>query len=133
MCAVRRRISADDRQAFAVPQGGRDRIPILLIVGFALIPYAWMLLTSIKPDADITARPLTYLPSAITFEHYETLLNRTTFAANLLNSLIVAIGAVLVGLGVSIPAAYAFSRFRFPGRNYLMTQFLVINMFRSCC
>ena len=104
-------------------------IPILLIIAFALAPYVWMVLTSIKPDADILARPLQYLPTAITFEHYETLLNRTTFAVNLMNSLIVAVGAVLVGLGVSIPAAYAFSRFRFRGRNFLMTQFLVINMF----
>jgi multiple sugar transport system permease protein len=104
-------------------------IPILLIVAFALGPYVWMVLTSIKPDADIVARPLRYLPTTVTFEHYETLLNRTTFAVNLLNSFIIAMGAVLVGLGVSIPAAYAFSRFRFAGRNYLMTQFLVINMF----
>ncbi len=104
-------------------------VPVLLIVAFALGPYVWMVLTSIKPNADILARPLQYLPSTVTFEHYETLLNRTTFAVNLLNSFIIAMGAVLVGLGVSIPAAYAFSRFRFAGRNYLMTQFLVINMF----
>ncbi|MGV3651550.1 MAG: carbohydrate ABC transporter permease, partial [Devosia sp.] len=104
-------------------------LPILLIVVFALAPYAWMVLTSIKPSADITARPLQYLPSTITFEHYETLLARTSFAGNLLNSLIVALGAVAVGLAVSVPAAYAFSRFRFRGRRVLMTSFLVINMF----
>ena len=104
-------------------------LPIILIIAFALAPYAWMVLTSIKPDADISARPLQYLPSTVTFEHYATLLNRTTFAANLLNSLVVALGAVAVGLGVSVPAAYAFSRFRFAGRKTLMTGFLVINMF----
>lgn len=104
-------------------------LPVLLIVAFALAPYVWMVLTSIKPNADIIARPLRYLPSAVTFEHYETLLARTSFSGNLLNSFIIAMGAVLVGLGVSVPAAYAFSRFRFPGRRYLMTQFLVINMF----
>ena len=104
-------------------------LPIILIIAFALAPYAWMVLTSIKPDADISARPLQYLPSTVTFEHYGTLLNRTTFAANLLNSLVVALGAVAVGLGVSVPAAYAFSRFRFAGRKTLMTGFLVINMF----
>jgi multiple sugar transport system permease protein len=104
-------------------------IPILLVIAFALAPYAWMVLTSVKPNADLVVWPLRYLPSAITFEHYETLINRTTFAGNLLNSLIVALGAVAVGLSVSVPAAYAFSRFRFRGRKFLMTQFLVINMF----
>jgi multiple sugar transport system permease protein len=104
-------------------------IPILVIVAFALAPYVWMILTSIKPDTDITAFPLRYLPSHVTFTHYETLLAQTSFARNLLNSFIIATGAVIVGLSVSLPAAYAFSRFRFRGRNLLMTQFLVINMF----
>lgn len=104
-------------------------LPILVIVAFALAPYVWMVLTSIKPDADILAWPLRYLPSQVTFEHYDTLLRHTSFGSNLLNSLIIAAGAVAVGLAVSIPAAYAFSRFRFAGRRFLMTQFLVINMF----
>jgi multiple sugar transport system permease protein len=104
-------------------------LPILAIVAFALAPYVWMVLTSIKPDADISTRPLQYLPSTVTFEHYGRLLNRTSFAANLLNSLVVALGAVAVGLGVSVPAAYAFSRFRFRGRRTMMMGFLVINMF----
>jgi len=104
-------------------------IPILVIVAFAIGPYLWMMLTSLKPDSDISQWPLRYLPSRITFEHYDTLLEQTSFAGNLLNSLIVAFGAVAVGLAVSVPAAYAFSRFRFPGRRALMTQFLVINMF----
>jgi multiple sugar transport system permease protein len=104
-------------------------LPILAIIAFALAPYIWMVLTSIKPAADITARPLQYLPTTVTFEHYETLLARTSFAGNLVNSLIVALGAVAVGLLVSVPAAYAFSRFRFIGRRALMTSFLVINMF----
>jgi multiple sugar transport system permease protein len=104
-------------------------IPVLLIIGFALGPYLWMMLTSLKPDADITQWPLRYLPSRFTLEHYDTLLAQTSFAANLLNSLIVAAGSVALGLAVSVPAAYAFSRFRFAGRRLLMTQFLVINMF----
>jgi len=104
-------------------------IPILIIVAFAIGPYLWMVLTSLKPDDDVSQWPLRYLPSRITFEHYDTLLEQTSFAGNLVNSLIVAFGAVAVGLAVSVPAAYAFSRFRFPGRRMLMTQFLVINMF----
>lgn len=104
-------------------------IPVLLVLAFALAPFVWMLLTSIKPNADLSQFPVRYLPSRTTFEHYQTLIQRTSFPVNLLNSLIIACGAVLLGLAASVPAAYAFSRFRFAGRRTLMTSFLVINMF----
>jgi multiple sugar transport system permease protein len=104
-------------------------LPVLAIIAFALAPYAWMVLTSIKPATDLSIWPVRYLPSRPTLEHYRELIERTSFATSLVNSLIVALGAVVVGLGVSVPAAYGFSRFRFPGRRVLMTQFLVINMF----
>ncbi|WP_293800058.1 carbohydrate ABC transporter permease [uncultured Bosea sp.] len=104
-------------------------IPVLLVLAFALAPFVWMLLTSIKPNADLSQFPVRYLPSSTTFEHYRTLIQRTSFPVNLLNSLIIAGGAVLLGLATSVPAAYSFSRFRFTGRRTLMTSFLVINMF----
>jgi multiple sugar transport system permease protein len=104
-------------------------IPVLVVLAFALAPFAWMLLTSVKPNADLAVFPVQYLPSRLTAEHYQTLLQRTSFAANLLNSFVIACGAVVLGLATSVPAAYAFSRFRFLGRRLLMTGFLVINMF----
>lgn len=104
-------------------------LPVLLIIAFALLPYLWMVATSLKTEADIGAWPVRYLPTSLTLEHYRTLLAKTSFAGNLLNSFVIATGACLLGLAVSIPAAYAFSRFRFRGRRALMTQFLVINMF----
>jgi multiple sugar transport system permease protein len=104
-------------------------LPTIAIVAFAIGPYFWMILTSLKTDADIAALPVRYLPSVLTFEHYRMLIARTSFAGNLVNSLIVALGAVCLGLSVAILAAYGFSRYRFPGRRLLMTQFLVINMF----
>lgn len=104
-------------------------LPVIAIVAFALAPYIWMMITSLKPEGEIAKWPVAYWPHDLTFEHYQYLLRRTAFGGNLLNSLVVALGAVAVGLGVSVPAAYAFSRFRFVGRRYLMIQFLVINMF----
>ncbi len=46
-----------------------------------------------------------------------------------MDSLIIASGTVVVGLTVSVTAAYAFSRFRFRGQKILLLQFLLINMF----
>ena len=104
-------------------------LPLLVIVLFALGPYVWMMMTSIKTNTDIGAWPVRYWPQAFTSEHYHALLERTSFGGNLLNSFIIATGACMLGLSVSLPAAYAFSRYRFRGRRLLMTQFLVINMF----
>ena len=104
-------------------------LPVLAILAFALVPWLWMVLSSLRPEADLTRAPLRLLPDALTLTHHIELLARTSFAENLRDSLIVAAGAVALGLALSLPAAYAFSRFRFPGRNTLMVQFLAINMF----
>jgi multiple sugar transport system permease protein len=104
-------------------------LPVLVILIFALAPFVWMLLTSVKPNQDLSLFPVRYWPSVFTLAHFDMLLQRTSFAHNWFNSLLIATGAVIVGLSVSIPAAYAFSRFKFKGRNFFLTGFLVINMF----
>jgi multiple sugar transport system permease protein len=104
-------------------------LPVALILGFALIPFLWMMLSSFRPEADLTRSPLRLLPDTVTLANHIELLRRTTFLQNLRDSLIVAAGAVVLGLGLSLPAAYAFSRFRFRGRSVLLVQFLAINMF----
>ena len=104
-------------------------LPMLAIVLFALGPYLWMLITSLKPESTLFSPDRTILPKVVTLENYIRLFEKTTFLNNLGHSLIVAIGTMLLGLSVSITAAYAFSRFRFPGRRVLMLQFLLVNMF----
>ena len=103
-------------------------IPVLLILGFALLPWLWMVLSSFRPSADFAHFPVSLWPSTLTLAHHIELLERTSFAGNLRDSLIIASGAVTLGLALSVPAAYAFSRFRFRGRNTLRLGFLVVNM-----
>jgi multiple sugar transport system permease protein len=104
-------------------------LPIVAILGFALLPWLWMVLSSFRPDAELTQSPITLWPQTLTLVHHIELLQRTSFAYNLRDSLVVASGAVTLGLCLSLPAAYAFSRYRFRGRQVLRVQFLVINMF----
>lgn len=102
-------------------------LPMLVIVGFALGPWLWMLLTSLTPQEQL----FTTGPSLVdaTTANFERLFRTVGFERNLLDSAIIAGGTVIVGLTLSVTAAYAFSRFRFPGRRLLMLQFLLINMF----
>ena len=104
-------------------------LPIFFILGFALLPWLWMLLSSVRPDAELIHSPIALIPSALTLANHIELLQRTSFVQNLRDSLVVASGAVLLGLSLALPAAYAFSRFRFRGRRFLRVQFLVVNMF----
>lgn len=104
-------------------------LPMAVIVLFALGPYLWMLLTSVKPESELFSPQRTLLPHAWTIENYVRLLTKTSFLVNIGHSLIVALGTVALGLSLSLTAAYAFSRFRFPGRRLLMMKFLLVNMF----
>ncbi|MEP2783277.1 MAG: carbohydrate ABC transporter permease [Pseudoruegeria sp.] len=102
-------------------------LPMILILLFTLSPYLWMALTSVTQESKL----FTEGPSlaGATLENYIRLFSTVGFGDNLLDSFIVAGGTVIFGLSLSVPAAYAFSRFRFKGRRLLMLQFLVINMF----
>lgn len=104
-------------------------LPMAAIVLFAIGPYLWMLLTSIRPEATLFSPQRTLLPEALTPANYLRLFTKTSFIANLGHSLVVALGTVALGLALSLTAAYAFSRFRFAGRRVLMMSFLLINMF----
>jgi multiple sugar transport system permease protein len=104
-------------------------IPMLAIVLFAIGPYLWMLLTSVRSEATLFSPQRTLLPDTLTPDNYLRLLTKTTFITNIGHSLVVALGTVAVGLALSLTAAYAFSRYRFAGRRSLMMAFLLINMF----
>lgn len=105
---------------------------ILLVVMliFILFPFYWTFLTSIKPENELYGETVTYFTVHPTFEAYKELFTTTVnFLSAMENSLIVAVSTTLVTLCVSTMAAYAFSRYDFPGRKALMSIFLCNNMF----
>jgi multiple sugar transport system permease protein len=104
-------------------------LPVLLIVLFAMGPFVWMVLTSLTPTEALNATGVSVSPAGWSLDNYVRLLQQTSFLDNMLDSMIIACGTVVLGLAVAVTAAYAFSRFRFAGRKLLMLQFLLINMF----
>ncbi len=104
----------------------------LLLAGmlvFLLFPFYWTFVTSVKPEKELYGKHVTYWPENITFESYGRLFSDYNFIRPMTNSLIVAASTTIVSLTVSLLAAYAFSRYQFRGRKFLMTLFLTNNMF----
>ena len=107
---------------------------LVALTMFALMPMAWMIVTSIKSQFAATQYPPQWIPSEPTLDEYRRLLSPASkvgqeFLRYLLNSLWVSFATTALGVVVAVPAAYAFSRFRFPGRNLLFYSVLLRNMF----
>jgi multiple sugar transport system permease protein len=104
-------------------------IPILIIVVFALFPYVWTFISSVTPETDLYRKEFRFFPERPTLDNYIRLFTRIDFSRNIRDSFLVAFLTALVGLSITVPASYGFSRFSFRGRGFFLMQFLVINMF----
>jgi ABC-type glycerol-3-phosphate transport system permease component len=104
---------------------------LVLLTAFALGPFLWVFLTSLKTRADLYATPLRYLPTELTFANYvDAWTSRLTpFSRFFANSLWVSSVTMVATTMISILAGYALARFRFAGRNGLLLVFLATQMF----
>ena len=88
---------------------------LLLIVLFAF-PLLWVLSLSLKSAAETLESPPSLLPTSWLWSNYGHVLDTTPLGRYLLNSAVVVAFTVLLTLLLAVPAAYALSRFLFPGR-----------------
>jgi multiple sugar transport system permease protein len=101
----------------------------ILIVGavFALLPFVWMLVTSIKPPNEIFSSTLALLPQQFYgIENYGFAIASAPLLRFGLNGLIVCLGILIVQLLVAIPCAYALAKLKFTGSNLLFTMMLLV-------
>jgi len=97
---------------------------LIAVLAPFLFPVVYMALTAIKPGSLTMAYPSVwaFTPS---LEHFGKVLAQQQLAAQLLNSLIIALGAVGLGLVLGLPAAYSIARHR---QDRLATWLLVVRM-----
>lgn len=89
-----------------------------------LLPFVWMLFTSIKPLPEVIHIPPALLPQHPTLQAYVDIFRQFPFGRYLVNSILVAAMVVTGVLLVSTLAGYAFAKFRFPGRDMLFIVML---------
>lgn len=109
---------------------------LLLVLASAVVlyPVLWVVKIAVSPAGSL-GMGISPFPTEFTLDNFRTLMGRRDATGQLLfpiqlgNSLIVAAATTIVGVAVSTTAAYAFSRFRFPGREAGMRATLVTQMF----
>jgi multiple sugar transport system permease protein len=90
-----------------------------------LLPIVWVVVTSLKVTADIVKLPPEWIPWPVTADHYHEVLFSSSRTARIgrafVNSLVVAVGTVVLVVATSAIAAYPLARMRFAGRNLVFT------------
>lgn len=101
-------------------------VHFLLILGSIamLFPFLWMVSTSLKSPEDMLSSSLNLIPSQFMWRNYLDAWNAQPFARYFLNTIIVAVVTVGCQLFFSSLAAYAFSFFHFPFKNFIFIALL---------
>jgi len=101
---------------------------VLLALTVFIGPIFWFMALALRPPETAFSMPPQFIfePTLNAFRHV--LVNPGTNAPQLVNSLIVATGAVLLNLPFSFPAAYALSRFKLRAKKYIMLWYLGLLM-----
>lgn len=115
----------------------RRKFSLSLILTYALlapgavvmmVPFVWMLLTSVKIDEEIFGATLRWIPTQFDFLNYKDAFDATDMGNQLKNTTIVALVDVAAQILLGAMAGYAFARLEFPGRKVIFFALLITMM-----
>ncbi|HMQ31667.1 MAG TPA: carbohydrate ABC transporter permease [Chloroflexaceae bacterium] len=121
----------------ARPAPGRRRAGLLIALRYAtlvlagltmVVPFVWMLTTSLKAPGAVLTIPPQILPRQLTLESYARVAETVPLLRMLGNSVLVTVACVAGQLATSALSAYAFARMRWRGRDALFTVYLATLM-----
>jgi arabinogalactan oligomer/maltooligosaccharide transport system permease protein len=111
-------------------------VAIVVLVMVVLYPVMLVVKKAFEPGRDFALSP-SPIPTSVTLDNFRGLFGSRgshgeyLFVRQALNSVAIALATTVVGVFLSCTAAYALSRFRFPGRKAGLTTFVVVQMFPS--
>ena len=103
---------------------------VVLIIGsiIMIFPFYWMFLSAFKTPAEVNSTPPTWIPKTFNFDNFVYAFKKAPFTRYFLNSIVVTAAVVVLTMFVTILAAFAFSRLKFPGRDILFSFTITLMM-----
>ena len=108
-------------------QAGYYIISILLAV-LALIPFLWMISTSLKSRGALMSIPIEWIPAEPTLDAYTEVFTRFPFLRTIGNSLFISVAFTLITLVSASMAAFAFAKLRFRGSGVILSIYIATMM-----
>ena len=111
-------------------RAGRALLYIILVFWavFMIMPFAWMLLTSVKTQPEAMKVPIVWLPKNPQWKNYVDVLQKYRFASYYKNTAFVTVTTVIFQLMTCSMGAYAFARLDFPGKNAIFLVCMTVLM-----
>ena len=102
-------------------------VPIAFVLLLALFPFYWMLVTSFRPNNELTNLDINpFYPHSPTLMHYMRLLTQTKYLLWFKNTVIVAVTSTALSMVISILAGYALARLRFRGNSFVSGSIFIV-------
>ena len=111
-------------KVFKISRSVLLHILMYALAAATILPFVWMVLTSVKDLNEIFIYPPKWIPSVFHFENYANAFSAAPFGRYYLNSIFVAVVVTLGQLVTCSMAAFAFARIKFRGREVLFYIFL---------
>ena len=102
-------------------------VVVTLYLLFLMVPIYWLISMSFKTNTEIIT-DFTLFPRNFTLHNYVTLLTDPSWYMGYVNSMIYVLMNTVISISVALPAAYAFSRYRFMGDKHLFFWLLTNRM-----
>ena len=103
----------------------------IVVCFLVLVPVLYALSVSLNADNSLLSADFSFLPKHVTLQNYHAVFFEKPILLWLKNSLILAVITLAISLGTGIPAAYVFSRKRFPGRKSILKILILLYAFPS--
>jgi arabinogalactan oligomer/maltooligosaccharide transport system permease protein len=102
---------------------------LTFFAGFAIYPILVVFSISLRPGNRLLSKSLAIIPDNFTFESYVQLFTEQPFLRWMMNSLIVSVLVTIFAVALAASAGYAFSRYKFKGRDTSMIGLITTQMF----
>lgn len=94
-------------------------IGLFLLAAVFILPFLWMVLTSVKTFSETMTYPPVFWPESLNLANFANAWKSGPFLKYTMNSIIITVAVVVAQFFVTVPAAYAYARCRFRGKNIM--------------